>query len=98
MSAPCRRLQGFDLKETLSKERLKCLELPRRVGLDEVEEDDMDSLLESIGEELSMEELEELEKQHYQLEEEVEAEQHPTAPPTKQLMVPILQLFLRDAE
>ena len=44
---------GFDLNETLSRERLKCLELVRRVSLDEVEEDDMDSLLESIGEELS---------------------------------------------
>ena len=53
----------------------------------------MDSLLELIDEELSMEELDELEKQWCQLEEEVEAEQHPTAPLMKQLTVPILQRF-----
>ena len=82
--------RGFNLNETLSKELLKCLELARRVGLDEVEEDDVDSLLELIGEE-----LEELQKQRHQLEEEVEAEQHPTAPPTKQLTLPILQCFFR---
>ena len=50
----------FDLYETLSKEHLKCLELARRVGLDEVKEDNVDLLLELIGEELSVEELEEL--------------------------------------
>ena len=48
---------GFDLSEGLSRERLKCLELARRVGLNEVDEDDVDSLLESISEELSTEEL-----------------------------------------
>ena len=81
--------EGFSLNKTLSKERLKCLELARRIGLDEV-----DLLLELIGEELSIEELEELEKQWCQLEEEVEAEQqHLTAPPTKQLTVLILQCF-----
>ena len=42
----------------------------------------MDSLLESI-----VEELEDLEKQRRQLEEEVEAEQHPTAPQMKQMTV-----------
>ena len=53
-------------------------ELARKVSLDELKED-VDSLLETIGEELSKEELDELEKQRRQLEEEVEAEQHPMA-------------------
>ena len=57
-------------------------------GLDEVEENDIDSLLESIGEE-----LDELEKQRRLLEKEVEAEQHPTAPVTKTLTLSILQHF-----
>ena len=35
---------GFDLSERLSKERLKCLELEKKVGLDEVEEEDVDSV------------------------------------------------------
>ena len=35
---------GFDLSEGLSRECLKCLELARKVNLDEVEEDDVDSL------------------------------------------------------
>ena len=48
-------------------------ELARRVGLDEVEKNVVDGLLESIGKELSTEELDELEKQRRQLEEEVEA-------------------------
>ena len=61
---------GFDLSEGLSKQRL---ELARKVGLDEVKEDNLESLLESIGEELTTEELEDLEKQRHQLEEEVEA-------------------------
>ena len=52
---------GFNLSERLSKERHKCFELARKVGFDEVKEDDVDSLLESIGEELSTEELDELE-------------------------------------
>ena len=78
--------RGFYLSERLSEE---CLELARRVGLDEIKEQDIDSLLETIGEELN-----ELEKQRRQLEEEVEAEQHPMAPSmTKQLTVKILQLF-----
>ena len=72
-----------------------CLELARKVGLDELEED-VDSLLEMIGKELSTEELDELEKQWCQLEEEVEAEQHPMAPSTtKQLTVKILQCFFK---
>ena len=45
-------------------ERVKCLKLARKVGLDKLE-DDVYSLLESIGEE-----LDELEKQRCQLEEE----------------------------
>ena len=75
----------FDLTETLSKECLKCLDFAMKIGLDKVEEDDVDSLLELIGEELSMEELDKLEKQWQwcQLKEEVKAEQHPTAPVTK---------------
>ena len=40
---------GFDLTELLSKERIKCFELLRKVGLDEVEEDDVDSLLEAMN-------------------------------------------------
>ena len=51
----------------------------------------VDSLLESIGKELSTEEMEDLEKQRCQLEEDVEAEQHPTAPMTKQMTIEILQ-------
>ena len=43
---------GFNLSERLSKEHHKCFELARKVGFDEVKEDDVDSLLESIGEEL----------------------------------------------
>ena len=81
--------RGFDLSERLSEECLKCLELARRVGLDEIEENDVDSLLESVSEELSMEELDELEKQRRQFEEKVEAEQYPTAP----LTMKILQCF-----
>ena len=88
LSAPHRQLRGFDLTDMLSKDHLKCLELARKVGLDEVEEDYIDSLLESIGEE-----LDELEKQRRQLEKEVEAEQHPTAPVTKTLTLSILQRF-----
>ena len=56
--------------------------MARKVGLDKLEEEDDDSLLETIGEELSTKELDKLEKQWCQLEEEVEAEQHPTAPST----------------
>ena len=85
---------GFDLSERLSEERLS-LELARKVSLDELEEEDVNSLLETIGEELSTEDLDELEKQRRQLE-EVEAEQHPTAPSTtKQLTVKILQHFYK---
>ena len=47
-----------------------------------------------ISEELSTEELDKLEKQRYQLEEEIEAQQQPSAPLTmKQLTVKILQCF-----
>ena len=53
----------------------------------------MDSLLGSIGKELSTEELDELEKQWRQMEEEVEAKQHLTAPITKKMTVTILQGF-----
>ena len=38
--------RGFDLSERFSQECLKCLELARKVGLNEVEEDNVDSLLE----------------------------------------------------
>ena len=67
--------KGFDLTKKLSEERLKCLKLAKKVGLDELEEEDVDSLLQTIGEELSTEDLDELEKQRRQLEEEVEVEQ-----------------------
>ena len=66
---------GFDLSEELSKEHLKCLELVRKVGLDEIKEDYLESLLKSIGEELMTEDLEDLEKQWHHMEEEVEAGQ-----------------------
>ena len=80
--------RGFDLSEKLSEERLKCLELAKKVGLIELEEEDVDSLVETIGEELSTRDLDELEKQRRQLEEEVEAEQQPLAPSTtRHLMV-----------
>ena len=52
----------------------------------------MDGLLESIGEELSTEDLEELEKQWRQLE-EVEAGQQPAAPQMKAMMIEVLQGF-----
>ena len=81
---------GFELLEGLSRE---CLKLAKRVGLDKVEEDDVDNLLKSISEELSTEDLEDLEKQQCQLEEEVEAEQHPMAPVTEQMTTEILQGF-----
>ena len=77
--------KGFDLSETLSEECLKCLDLARKVSLDEIEDDDVGSLLELISEELLTEKLDELEKQRCQLEEELEAEQHPTVPLMKQL-------------
>ena len=81
---------GFDLSEELLE---KCLELARKAGLDELEEEEIDSLLETIGEELSTDELE---KQRRQLEEEVEAQQQPLVPSTtKQLMVNILQHLYR---
>ena len=35
--------RGFDLAEKLSEERLKCLELVKKVGLDELEEEDVNS-------------------------------------------------------
>ena len=63
---------GFDMSEGLSRERLKCLEVAKTVGL-EMEEDDVESLLESIGEELTTEDLEDLEHQRRRLEEELEA-------------------------
>ena len=66
----------------------------KRVSLDELEEEDVDSLLETISEELSTEDLDELEMQQRQLEEEVEAEQQPLAPSTtKHLTVKMLQRF-----
>ena len=68
--------------------------MARKVGLDELEEEDVNSLLETIDKELSTEELDELEMQLRQLEEEVETEQHPMAPSvTEQLTVKILQRF-----
>ena len=57
-----------------------------------IEEKDVDSLLELIGEELSTEELEDLEKQRRQLE-KVEAEQRPMAPVMKAMTIKILQGF-----
>ena len=73
---------GFNLSKKLSVKHLKCLELARKVSLDELEEEDVDSLLETIGEELSTEELDQLEKQRHQLKEEVEVQQQPPVPST----------------
>ena len=58
------------MTEKQSVEQLKWLMLGKKVGKD----DDVNSLLLSIGEELLVEELEELEQQQCQLEEEVERE------------------------
>ena len=55
--------RGFDLTERLLVECLKCLELARKVGLNEIKEKGVDILLESIGKELSTVEFDELEKQ-----------------------------------
>ena len=86
--------KGFDLIEKLSEEHLKCLELAKKVGLDELGEDNVYSLLETTGEELSTEDLDEREKQQRQLGREVEAEPQPTAPSkTRHLTVTILQRF-----
>ena len=93
VSAPRRQLQRLQPVREAVPGVPQVPRVARRVSLDEVEEDDMDSLLESIGEELLTEELEELEKQWRQLEEEVEAEQHPTVPQSKQMTVKILQSF-----
>ena len=58
----------------------------KKIGLDEPKEEDVDSLLQTIGEEL--------ENQRRQLEEEVQAEQQPPAPLTmKHLTVNILHRF-----
>ena len=93
LSAPRRRLEGFDLSEGLSKEGLWCLELARKVSLNEVEEDDLESLLKSISKELMTKDIEDLEKQRRQWEEEVEAGQQPTVPQTKEMTINILQGF-----
>ena len=91
--------QGFNLESRLSEERLKCLNLAKQVGLDEVEEEDVTELLESINEELTVEELQELEDQRIHLEEQVEAgakgESSCSSPATKQLTIKNLQEFQR---
>ena len=69
--------RGFNLSKKLSEDRLKRFKLAGKVGLDELEEEDIDSLLETILEELSTEDLDELEKQRRQLEKEVEADSSP---------------------
>ena len=86
--------RGFDLSKKLLEEHLKCLELVRKVGLDGLEGEDVDSLLETIGKELLTDDLTELEKQRHQLEEELEAQQQPVAPSTmRHLTVKGLQHF-----
>ena len=67
--------------------------MARKIGLDEVQEDHLEFLLELIGEELMTEDLEDLEKQQCQLEEEMEAGQQPTVPQTKEMTIDILQGF-----
>ena len=83
---------GFNMSEGLSRERLKCLEVARTVGL-EMEEDDVESLLESIAEELTTEELDDLEQQRRRLEEEIEAGQQPETPQRKEMTIKLLQEF-----
>ena len=89
--------QGFSLDSRLSEERLKCLSLAKQVGLDEVEEEDVNELLEAINEELTAEELQEVEDERIRLEEQVEASTASTSSPvtTKQLTVKHLQEFQR---
>ena len=82
--------RGFDMSEGLLRERLKCLEVARTVGL-EMEEDDVESLLESIGKELTTEELDDLEQQRRRLEEEIEAGQQPETPQRKEMTIKLLQ-------
>ena len=83
---------SFDISEGLSRERLKCLEVAKTVGL-EMEEYNVESLLELIGEELTTEDLEDLEQQRRQLEEELEAGQQPQTPQRKEMTITILQFF-----
>ena len=84
--------KGFDLTKKFLEEHLKCLELVRKVGLDKLEEEGVDFLLQTIGEKLSTEDLDELENQRRQLEEVVEAQQQPMAPSTtKHLTMKSLQ-------
>ena len=92
--------EGFCLDSRLSEERRQCLTLAKRVGLDEVEEEDVSELLEAINEELTVEELQELEEQRQEFEEQVEAAARggpSTSSPlaTKQLTVKNLQEFQR---
>ena len=81
---------GFDVSEGLSRERLKCVEVAKTVGL-ELDADDVESPLKSIGKELTTEDLEDLEQQRRRLEEELEAGQHPEMPQTKEMTITILQ-------
>ena len=67
--------------------------MARKISLDKVKEDDLVSLLESISEKLTMEDLEDLEKQRRQFEEEVEAGQQPSVPQTKYMTIEILKEF-----
>ena len=76
----------------LSRERLKCLEEAKTVSL-EMEEDDVESLLKSIGEELTTEDLDDLEQQRRRLEEELEAGQQPETPQRKEMSIAVLQEF-----
>ena len=90
--------QGFSLDSRLSEERLKCLTLAKKVGLDDVEEEDVNELLESINEELTAEDLQELEEQRIELEEQLEAassEPSTSQVVTKQLTVKNLQELQR---
>ena len=64
----------------------------KTVGL-EMEEDDDESLLESIGDELTTGDLEDLEQQRRWLEEELEAGQQPQTPQRKEMTITILQEF-----
>ena len=56
-----------------------------------MKEGDVESLLKSIGEELTTEDLEDLKQQWRRLEEELEAGQQPQTPQRKEMTITILQ-------
>jgi hypothetical protein len=72
-----RDFKGFAVEEDVSRTRKKVAELAKKVGLEEVDVDAVDELINSLKEELSTEDSVQLEKEH--LEEEDEEEEEVTA-------------------